>query len=234
MSWDLAKHPSRLPLLAVAAACAVLVAALAAAAVLGSRTAFGPPGPAPRQSGLGRPPAAPAPPGGASTPTPDALRLPAPTRTTGGAETGYPHTAAGAVSAAVHYLSEMTSLDPARAAQVAAAVTDPSWQGAAQQAAQLSQAMRRQLRLPATGAVANAYVEVEPMRFETRDAGPDRVDVWILADLSLVAPQVPAASAQQVLAAPLRWTGGDWKLTGDAAAGPRPSATDPGWRGFDD
>lgn len=246
MSWNLAGDRRRRPRLLTAAALLAAAAVVAAAAVglhgaVTARTSRAPAAsravPTPDPTGrAGPPPARPAPPGGIEPRGTGLLRLPAPARTGGadGVDTGYPHTPEGAVSAAVHYASQTTSLDPDRAARATTAVADPAWHDAGQQSAQLSRSVRQRLSLPPSGPVTDAYLSVHPLRYQLSTAGPDRADVDLLTDVSFGSPATGPVSAQQVVHVPLSWVGGDWRLTARKPSSAPPAADDTDWRGFDE
>ena len=81
---------------------------------------------------------------------------------------GFPHSTAGAVSAADDVVSEVFStLDPDRAAAVMRLTAGPSYAGAPQQAARGAASDRRALGIPATGPVPAGYsLLVQPVEYQ--------------------------------------------------------------------
>lgn len=161
-----------------------------------------------------------------------------------GVELGFPHSTAGAVSAADADATEIFStLDPDRAAAVARMVADPSWAGAAQQAAQGPANDRRHLGLPAAGPVpAGASLETQPAEYQVRDVTPDGALVLLLCDFTSTTPDQGTATNVAVFPLSMHWTAGDWKVasvTGTQAemnlgAQPdSPRAAQRGWHDLD-
>lgn len=135
-------------------------------------------------------------------------------RLTGGVYTGFPHSEAGAVSAAAEDWSQIGStLSPDRASQVGRLVTDPSWSDGPATMARGAAATRQGLGLPAVGPVpAGASVTLTPMAYQVRQASPDQVTVLLLGYYSISLPQQQPQTRVGVYPATMRWSGGDWKV----------------------
>ncbi|SEG49078.1 hypothetical protein SAMN04489712_105513 [Thermomonospora echinospora] len=127
---------------------------------------------------------------------------------------GFPHTTAGAVSAAVHYWGQIGStLKPARAYVIGRIVADPAWKTAPQDLAQGPVHTRRMLGLPTAGPVPQgAAVRLTPMAYQLRDVTPDAVFVLLLAYYETTVPGWEPETGPGVFPAQLRWIAGDWKL----------------------
>src|SRR5579875_2847899 len=147
------------------------------------------------------------------------LRLAPGTHPAGGLDLGYPHSAAGAVSAAVEFVTELGStLDPDRAAAVARLTADPSWPGAPQAAARGVAGTRRRLGLPASGPLPpGTAVSLVPAMYQLRDETPAHVTVLLLFDYTAMVPR-GISEHLGATAATLHWTSAGWKLL--APAGP--------------
>jgi hypothetical protein len=103
---------------------------------------------------------------------------------------GFPHSTAGAVSAADDVVSEVFStLDPDRAAAVMRLTAGPSYGDAPQQAAQGAASDRRALGIPATGPVPAGYsLLVQPVEYQARDVTADHATVLLLCDFTSTQP----------------------------------------------
>jgi hypothetical protein len=190
----------------VAAALAAL-AALAGIALAVWLTA----GPAPgaRAGAARHPRPAHTPAGHGSTP----LRLVAGTQPVNGLDLSYPHSAVGAVSAAVGFVTELDStLDPDRAAAVARLVADPSYPAAPGAAAQGVTATRRRFGLPVAGPLPpGTAVSLVPTMFQLRDVTQDQVTVLLLFNYTAMVPR-GISERLGAMAAAMHWTPAGWKL----------------------
>jgi hypothetical protein len=195
---------------AVAICAALAAAALAATAVAllaphSSRRPVPSSAPRPRRAAL---PAAARP-----------LQLVAGTDLVNGIYTRYPHSTAGAVSAATEFLTELGStLEPDRAATIARLTADPSYLQAGTDAARGTISTRRQLGLPASGSLSpGTAVLLVPVMYQLRDVAADRLTVLLLFDYT---ESVPAAISEHlgVTAARVNWTADGWRLLPPAAA----------------
>jgi hypothetical protein len=153
---------------------------------------------------------------------PHKLQLVAGSRLVNGMYTYYPHSRAGAVSAAVEFVTELGStLEPDRAATVARLTADPSDRNAPQDAAQDAISTRRQLGLPPAGATPpGAAVFLVPVMYQLRGVTADQLTVLLLFDYT---ETVPSGIREHlgVTAARLNWTPAGWRLL--PPAGPDPS-----------
>lgn len=131
-----------------------------------------------------------------------------------GVELGFPHSTAGAVSAADADATEIFStLGPDRAAAVARMIADPSWTDAAQQAAEGPANSRRHLGLPAGGPVpAGASLQTEPVEYQVRNVTPDGVLVLLLCDLTSTTRDQGTTTSVAVFPFRMDWAADDWKV----------------------
>lgn len=159
-----------------------------------------------------------------------------------GVSVGYPHSVAGAVSAAVEIWSQVGStLDPDRAAAVGRLVADPSWTDAPDDFAEGPKNTRRSLSLPASGDVGpGASIGVEAAEYQLRSKSSERVTVLLLGYLTTNSPSKGSQTKIGVFPAYLHWSGGDWKIEkgtgtdfGDLAEQPgTAAAASAGWLEF--
>jgi hypothetical protein len=153
---------------------------------------------------------------------------------------GFPHSTAGAVSAADDVVSEVFStLDPDRAAAVMRLTADPWYADAAQQAAQGAASDRQALGIPATGPVPAGYsLLVQPVEYQVRDVTADDVTVLLLCDFTSTQPGTGTQTRVAVFPVQMQWAQSDWKVasfgtSADAslAAEPfSPQAASLGWQ----
>ncbi len=226
-------RPRRWPLLAAGGGLALLLAvAIGLTVQTGSpRTpgrkatpaAVQPPGPVAGTTGPGSP--APAP--GLSGP----LHLIRGSQLINDVYLGYPHSTAGAVSAAAEYMTGLGStLDPDRAAAVMRLTADPSYPAGPQDFAQGMVSTRNDLGLPASGPVPDGVsTALDAAEYQVRDATADQVTVLLLADYVLTLPG--QGTQTRVVVYPLRmhWAAGDWKiLRPDDSAGYSGLSAEPG------
>lgn len=159
------------------------------------------------------------PPGAALPPAARPLRLVPGAGLVNGIYTSYPHSTAGAVSAATEFLTELGStLEPDRAATIARLTADPSYPQAGPDAARGAVSTRRQLCLPATGSLPPATaVLLVPVMYQLRDVTAGRLTVLLLFTYT---ETLPAAIREHlgVTAARLNWTPDGWRLMQPAAA----------------
>jgi hypothetical protein len=141
------------------------------------------------------------------------LRLLAGTQPVNGLYLDYPHSGAGAVSAAVEFTTELGStLDPDRAATIARLIADPSYAAAPQAAAAGVAATRQRLGLPTAGPLPpGTAVSLDPTMFQLRDETASRVTVLLLFDYTTMAPR-GISEHLGAMAAPMHWTPAGWKL----------------------
>jgi hypothetical protein len=160
-----------------------------------------------------RPAARPRPAAAAPQPAASPLRLAAGSGLVNGIYTKYPHTTAGAVSAATEFVTELGStLEPDRAATIARLIADPSYTGAAQDAAQGTFSTRRQLGLSVTGSLRpGTAVALVPVMFQLRDVSTGRVTVLLLFDYTEIIPSAVRVHLG-VIGAEVSWTAAGWRL----------------------
>ena len=182
-------------------------------------------------------------PGASSAPTsqpPGLLHLIPGRQLQDGVWVGYPHSTAGAVSAADQFASQLAStLDPGRAAAVMRLVADPSYSQGPQQFAQGMASARADLGLPGTGSLPGGTSAVlDPAEYQVRDATPDQMTVLLLSDYVVTTPD--SGTQTRILVYPLRmhWADGDWKILapgnatypGLAVQPGSPEAASAGWQ----
>ena len=185
-------------------------------------------------------------PGSGSAEAMEVLQLPKPTTVTQGVPTGFPHSMAGAVAAAYYDTQALGStLNPDRAATIARVVAAPSWVGAADQAAQGSQATRVGIGLTPTvqGNDGGAAAALTAADYQLRDTSDDAVSVLLLCTYSAYNPTHPSSDASGVLteSITMSWSGSDWQMNQPSdisseeqkrlSVNPTdPTAADLGWR----
>jgi hypothetical protein len=197
-----------------------IAAGLAAAAVL-TGTALAvtlPAGSTPQAHARAARPSQPAPAAAPAAPADHGrppLRLVAGTRPVNGLYLSYPHSTAGAVSAAVEFTTELGStLDPDRAATIARLVADPSYGDAPQDAARGAVSTRQRLGLPGSGPLPpGTAVSLVPSMFQVRDATASQVTVLLLFDYTAMVSH-GIFGHLGAMAAGLHWTTAGWKLLG--------------------
>ena len=135
-------------------------------------------------------------------------------RRANGVAVGYPHSVAGAVSAANEYSIQLGStLDPERAAAIAAAIVDPATGLSVAFLAQGPVNSRRSLGLPLSGPVlVGASMSHGPVSYQIRDAERDHVLVLLLGYLSTITPAQGLRNRIGVFPIPMVWSLGDWKI----------------------
>ncbi|MGH8791219.1 MAG: hypothetical protein ACRDXX_01040 [Stackebrandtia sp.] len=143
----------------------------------------------------------------------DALTVIAGERTEAGVSVGYPHTTVGAVSAAVEYVSQLTStLDPDRAVEIADVVVHPDSELKAEDAAQGPVNTRKDLGLPEEGELPDGVSTVmAPVSYQLRDHADDEMTVLLLAYWTYTPETGEPRTEVAVLPAVMRWNGDDWK-----------------------
>lgn len=134
--------------------------------------------------------------------------------TVDGVSVGYPHTTAGAVSAAAEYSAKLGStLDLDRMRRLAPVVADPSYANAEQKLVEGRISSRKRLGLPETGPVpAGASMTVGPAAFQLRAVTEDSMTVLLLSYLTTVDSNGTIASRAIVQPVEMHWANGDWKL----------------------
>jgi hypothetical protein len=133
----------------------------------------------------------------------------------GGIRIGFPHTLAGAVSAAVEDWSQVSSdLNPARAAVIGRAIAAPSWRGGPAALAAGVRRTRLSLGLAATGPVpAGAQATFTAVDYQVRRVSRSQVTVLLLAYYTITVPGQQPQTSVGVCPANMRWEHRDWKIT---------------------
>jgi hypothetical protein len=159
----------------------------------------------------------PPPPGPAASPA-----LVGPVRITEGAQlvdgvyAGFPHSTAGAVSAAAEFAAlVLSTLDPRQAAAVMRVAADPSFTAGPRQAAAGAVSDRESLGLPASGPVPDGYsFTVAPVECQVRGASASNVTVLLLAEFTSVTPAQGVQIRAGVFPVAVHWSAsaGDWKV----------------------
>ena len=142
------------------------------------------------------------------------FELPRGSKLVNGVSVGYPHTLAGAVSAASEYMTDLGStLDPDRTAAVMRLVADPSYTGGPAEWAKGTSDARASLGLPVSGLLPSAAaVMLGPAEYQVRDASDDQVTVLLLARYTTSLPGAGTKSSDAVFPLRMHWAGGDWKV----------------------
>jgi len=153
---------------------------------------------------------------------------------------GFPHTTAGAVSAADYVVGEVFStLDPDRAAAVMRLTAAPSYASAPQQAAQGVISDREDLGITASGPVPASYsLLVQPEEYQTRNVRADSVTVLLLCDFTTTRPATGTQTQIAVFPVQMLWAQADWEVAAfgagdDADLGAEPfssTAASLGWQ----
>ena len=133
---------------------------------------------------------------------------------TNGVYLGFPHSAAGAVSAADDLVGEVFStLDPDRAASVMRLTAAPSYPSAPQEAAEGVVSDRQALGIPATGPVPSGYsLLVQPAEYQARNVTADGATVLLLCDFTTTRPGTGTQTRIAVFPVQMRWAESDWKV----------------------
>jgi hypothetical protein len=152
----------------------------------------------------------------------DRVRLVAGARHVNGVAVGYPRTRAGAVSAAVEYLTELGStLDFERAQQIGAAINDPRTGHNAAYWAQGVVINRKGMELPVSGAVpTGASMSAGPVSYQLREESTDRVTVLLLCYLTWITPAKGMHNVVIVVPVAMAWADNDWKFSERPAGAP--------------
>jgi hypothetical protein len=142
---------------------------------------------------------------------------------------GFPHSTAGAVSAADYVVGEVFStLDPDRAAAVMRLTAAPTYASAPQQAAQGAASDREDLGLPASGPVPAGYsLLVQPEEYQTRDVRAGSVTVLLLCDFTTTQPGTGTQTRIAVFPVAMVWAQADWEVASFGAGGDASLAAEP-------
>jgi len=142
---------------------------------------------------------------------------------------GFPHSTAGAVSAADYVVGEVFStLDPDRAAAVMRLAAAPSYASAPQQAAQGAASDREDLGLAASGPVPAGYsLLVQPEQYQTRSVRADSVTVLLLCDFTTTQPGTGTQTQIAVIPVRMVWAQADWEVASFGAGDDASLAAEP-------
>ncbi|GAA2522500.1 hypothetical protein [Pilimelia columellifera] len=154
--------------------------------------------------------------GGSKTP----LRLVHGKRTRNGIAVGYPHSAAGAVSAAIEYWAQLGStLDPDRARKIGDTIAADDFEDAGDYLARGPSNSRRKLGLPTSGPLPEgSTMTLSPAAYQLRDQSDDHMTVLLLSYLTTTTPSSGVLNRVGVFPIELAWQG-DWRMR-------RPSGND--------
>lgn len=153
------------------------------------------------------------------------IKLAVPTGQKDGASTGFPHTAIGALSAAVYYHEEYAWLDDQKARQQLEAITSPDATGYIDEQISEARKLREGSGLPPSGpapAGLTITTTVDAVRGKTilapGVARGDVVQVWLSFDRHATDPDggpdkdpIKSDTTDYVL----KWQDGAWKITND-------------------
>ncbi|MEU1290208.1 hypothetical protein [Kitasatospora sp. NPDC005856] len=209
-------------------------AALAAAAAAGAvAVLIWQAGPGPR-AGAAAPATASAaavPPSASPSTVVQAVPLPAPARVEKGIPVGYPHTLAGAVSAAAHYTEARDLLSPDAVPgqmRVMAGKDDENFFKLTSLAIADARDWRRLLGLPeAGGSTGSDFIALQVRAYQATAVSADAVDVWLLTTQTPTVGGIQHGTGVFAIAAPVVWDGGDWHLT-EKKVTQSPVVEDPG------
>jgi hypothetical protein len=142
---------------------------------------------------------------------------------------GFPHSTAGAVSAADYVVGEVFStLDPDRAAAVMRLTAAPSYASAPQQAAQGAASDREDLGLAPSGSVPAGYsLLVQPEEYQTRNVRAGSVTVLLLCDFTTTQPGTGTQTQIAVFPVRMVWAQADWEVASFGAGGDASLAAEP-------
>ncbi|WP_020525235.1 hypothetical protein [Catelliglobosispora koreensis] len=131
-----------------------------------------------------------------------------------GVSVGYPHTTAGAVSAAAEYAAVMGStLDPDRARAIAQLIADASYTNAVEKAVAGRLSSRKTLGVPESGPVPTGVSMIlAPAAYQLRSVTPDSMTVLLLSYLTTSDVNGTITPRHIIMPAEMHWDGSDWKL----------------------
>jgi hypothetical protein len=162
------------------------------------------------------------------------------TQLVNGVYLGFPHSTAGAVSAADEFATQVVStLDPDRAAAVMRLTADLSFPDAPQKAADGAVNDRKALGIPATGPVPQgASFVLNPVEYQVEGVTPDEVTVLLLSDFITTTPGQGTVTRIGVFPMTMHWAQADWKVlptaprdfTSVTAEPDSPQAASLGWQ----
>lgn len=135
-------------------------------------------------------------------------------RTADGIQVGFPHTTAGAVSAASEYVDAAAStLDPDYAASVMRVAGDPSNTALPANLAASTVKLRGDLQLPSDGPLDPPVTfQTTAQMYQLRNVAPDEVLVLLLTGSTFVNSHGAMAQTTGVFPVQMHWAAGDWKI----------------------
>ncbi|PJN21144.1 hypothetical protein CG736_34955 [Kitasatospora sp. CB02891] len=146
-----------------------------------------------------------------------------------GIPVGYPHTPAGAVSAAAHYTEARDLLSPHRVVEqmsVMARHTAQDLGGLSGTGIADARDWRSRLGLDPDGeADDHSFIGVQVRGYQVREVSADQVDVWLLVVETPTVGGIAHGRGVFTVAAPVAWDG-DWKLI-DRGLGTAPTVAEP-------
>lgn len=142
-------------------------------------------------------------------------------RAADGIHVGFPHTIAGAVSAASEYLDAVGStLDPDYAASVMRVGGDPANTALPSNLAAGIVKLRVDLQLRSDGPLNPPVTfQTTAQMYQLRNVGADDVLVLLLTDSTFINAHGAAGHTTGVFPMQMRWTAGDWKVEAIGRAG---------------
>ncbi|MGW3184451.1 hypothetical protein ACWDD9_34800 [Kitasatospora sp. NPDC001119] len=146
----------------------------------------------------------------------DAVPLPAPARVEQGIPVGYPHTLAGAVSAAAHYTEarDLLSPDAVPDQMMVMARKGEDFFKLTSLAIADARDWRRLLGLPEAGnSTGSDFIAFQVRAYQVESASADAVDVWLLTTQTPTVGGIQHGTGVFAIAAPMVWNGTDWRLT---------------------
>ncbi|MEY9932567.1 hypothetical protein ABH926_007218 [Catenulispora sp. GP43] len=144
----------------------------------------------------------------------DPLRVVPGARTADGIQVGFPHTTAGAVSAASEYVDAAAStLDPDYAASVMRVAGDPGNTALPANLAASIVKLRAELQLRSDGPLdPPTTFQTTAQMYQLRNIAPDDVLVLLLTDSTFINSRGGMARTTGVFPVQMRWIAGDWKI----------------------
>ncbi len=135
-----------------------------------------------------------------------------------GVQRGFPHSTAGAISAAAALVSEVYTLDPNYAAFVMSLSADSSYPNASTAAAAGARSLRKYLRIRVGGPPPAGYsAHFQADEFQVRNVTANKVMVVLLCKATFTLPGGGTRGWIGVYPFLMHWQFGDWKDAGHTA-----------------
>jgi hypothetical protein len=135
-----------------------------------------------------------------------------------GVQRGFPHSTAGAISAAAAVVSEVFTLDENYAAFVTSLSADSSYPNASKAAAEGARSLRKYLRIRLTGQPPAGYsAHFQAEEFQVRNVTANKVMVLLLCKATFTLPGGGTRGWIAVYPFLMHWEYGDWKDAGHTA-----------------